>query len=63
MPNRSYGTTTKSGMAAKAASTSGVKHGPSVPNGGTTGKAKSHMGKGTAGVTSPIKGSNKGGVK
>lgn len=63
MANKNYGTTVKSGMAAKAASTSGVKHGPSVPNGGTSGKAKSHMGKGSAGVTNPIKGSNKGGVK
>ena len=62
MGKSSYGTTVKTGMAMKSA-TSGARHGASVPNGGTGSKPKSHMGKGAAGATKPIKGMDRGGVK
>jgi len=64
MNKSSYGTTVKTGMAMKSA-TAGARHGSSTPNGAgqSKSKPKSHMGKGAAGATSPIKGADRGGVK
>lgn len=56
------GTTTKTGAAMKTASTSGVRHGAAQKNTNATRKAAPVVGKGAAGATKPIKGSNRGGV-
>lgn len=54
------GTTMKTGSAMKAASKSGVRSGPSVPNGGRGSAPRGTVGAGAAGATKPIKGMDRG---
>lgn len=56
------GTTMATGHKMKAASTSGVRHGPAVKNVRSSAAPRSAHGKGSAGATNPIKGTNRGGV-
>lgn len=57
------GTTASTAAKFKAASTSGVRHGPSNKNVQSTASPKGVHGKGTSGsTTSPIKGPSRGGV-
>lgn len=63
MAKSSYGTTVKTGMSMKSTSTSGIRHGKSVPNGAVKSAPRSHLGRGSKNATGPIKGADRGGAK